>query len=221
MLGLKWNAPYYKNDESLPFVPTEKEVDALISGCTKKISTTLLLLKETGMRIGEAWKLKWTDLDDEQGTIRCKAEKHGKPRQFKISPLLISMLQKLPKNNEYLFSNSNLGSHRWRYDRQKTRLAEKLQNPRPKQIHFHTLRHFFATKLFDQTKSLPLVQEKLGHRNINSTMVYTHLVEFDEDSQNYYHSVARDEKEAGDLIDKGFQYVCTTPQGIMMFRKRK
>lgn len=36
MLGLKWNAPYYKNDETLPFVPTEKEVDALISGCTKK-----------------------------------------------------------------------------------------------------------------------------------------------------------------------------------------
>jgi integrase len=221
MLGLKWNAPYYKNIESLPFVPTEKEVDALISGCTKKISISLLLLKETGMRIGESWKLKWTDLDDEQGTIRCKAEKHGNPRQFKISPRLIAMLQKLPKANEYIFANSNLGSHRWRYDRQKTRLSEKLQNPRLKQIHFHTLRHFFATKLFDQTKSLPLVQEKLGHRNINSTMVYTHLVEFDEESQNYYHATARDEKEAGDLIDKGFQYVCTTPQGIMMFRKRK
>jgi site-specific recombinase XerC len=131
------------------------------------------------------------------------------------------MLMKLPKTNEYIFANSNLSAHRWRYDQQKTRLAEKLQNPRLKQVHFHTLRHFFATKLFDQTKSLPLVQEKLGHRNINSTMVYTHLVEFDEESQNYYHSIARDEKEAGDLIDKGFQYVCTTPQGIMMFRKRK
>ena len=54
-----------------------------------------------------------------------------------------------------------------------------------------------ATKLFDQTKSLPLVQEKLGHRNINSTMVYTHLIEFDEESQNYYHAIARVEKEAG------------------------
>jgi integrase len=221
MQGIKWNAPYYKNDQSLPFVPTEKEVDALISGCTKKISTTLLLLKETGMRIGEAWNLKWTDLDEEKETIRCKAEKHGKPRQFKISSRLIAMLQKLPKTNEYIFAHSNLASNRWRYDQQKTRLAEKLQNPRLKQIHFHTLRHFFATKLFDQTKSLPLVQEKLGHRNINSTMVYTHIVEFDEESQNYYHAIARDEKEAGDLIDKNFQYVCTTPQGIMMFRKRK
>jgi site-specific recombinase XerC len=131
------------------------------------------------------------------------------------------MLEQLPKTNEYIFAKSNLSSHRWRYDRQKTRLAEKLQNPRLKQIHFHTLRHFFATKLFDQTKNLPLVQEKLGHRNINSTMVYTHLVEFDEESQSYYHAVARDEKEAGDLIDHGFAYVCTTPQEIMMFRKRK
>jgi len=36
---------------------------------------------------------------------------------------------------------------------------------------------------------------------------------------NYYHAIARDEKEAGDLIDQNFQYVCTTPQSIMMFRK--
>ena len=34
-------------------------------------------------------------------------------------------------------------------------------------------------------------------------MVYTHLVEFDEESQNYYHAIARDDKEAGALIDQG------------------
>jgi integrase len=38
-----------------------------------------MLLKETGVRIGEAWKLKWTDLDEENGTIKTKAEKHGNP----------------------------------------------------------------------------------------------------------------------------------------------
>jgi site-specific recombinase XerD len=131
------------------------------------------------------------------------------------------MLNALPKTSEYLFANSNLSAHRWRFDRQKRRLAEKLQNPRLLQIKFHTLRHFYATKLFDETKSLPLVQEKLGHRNINSTMIYTHLVELDEESQNYFHATAKDEKEAGSLIDQGFTYVCTTPQDIMMFRKRK
>ena len=86
--------------------------------------------------------------------------------------------------------------------------------------HFHTFRHYFATRLFNETKSLPLVKEKLGH-NINSTMVYTHIVEFDEENQNYHHAIARDDKEAGELIDNGWQYICTTPQNVMMFRKRK
>jgi integrase len=180
-----------------------------------------LVLKETGFRIGELCRCKWIDLDEEKPALKCRAEKHGNPREIKISSRLRNMLIALPKTNEYIFANSNLSSHRWRFDRQKARLAQKLQNPRLKQIKFHSLRHFFATKLFDQTKNLPLVQEKLGHRNINSTMVYTHLVEFDGESQSYNHAIARDEKEAGELIDKGFSYVCTTPQDIMLFRKRK
>ena len=131
------------------------------------------------------------------------------------------MLMKLPKTNEYIFAHSNLGAHRWRYDQQKTRLAEKLQNPRLKQIHFHTFRHFYATRIYNETKSILEVQAKLGHRHIESTMVYTHIVEFDEESQNYHHAIARDDKEAGQLLDNGWTYVLTTPQGIMMFRKRK
>ena len=221
MLKIQWTPPYYEHVKSLPFVPLEKEIDALISGCSKKIATSLLCMKETGMRIGEVWKLLWTDLDEENNTLKCRAEKHGNPRQFKISTKLIAMLKALPKTNEYVFGNTNLSSHRYRFERQRRRLAVKLQNPRLLQIKFHTLRHYYATKLFDETKSLPLVQEKLGHRSIISTSLYTHLVEPDPENQNYFHATAKDDKEAGELIDSGFLYVCTTPQGIMMFRKRK
>jgi len=221
MKQIEWTPPFYKNIPSIPFVPTEKEVDALINGCTKKIATALQTLKETGFRIGELWECKWIDLDEEKNTLKCKAEKHGNPREIKISNKLINMLQRLPKTNEYIFAHTNLHAFRWNFDQQKTKLSEKLQNPRLKQIHFHTLRHYYATKLFNETKSLPLVKEKLGHRNINSTMVYTHIVEFDEESQNYHHATAKDEKQAGELIDNGWTYICTTPQNIMMFRKRK
>jgi integrase/recombinase XerD len=221
MQNIQWTPPFYDNNKTLPFVPTEKEIDALISGTTKKIATSLQALKETGFRIGELWQCKWTDLDEEKSTLKCRAEKHGNPREIKVSNKLVNMLQALPKTNEYIFGKTRLESHRWRFDRQKTTLAQKLQNPRLKQIHFHTFRHFYATKLFNETKSLPLIKEKLGHRNINSTMVYTHIVEFDEESQNYHHAVAKDDKEAGELIDNGWQYVLTTPQNIMMFRKRK
>lgn len=181
----------------------------------------LQALKETGFRIGELWNCKWTDLDEEKSTLKCQAEKHGKPREIRITVKLINRLNTLPKTNDYIFGKTHLSGIRWAFDRQKTALAQKLENPRLKQIHFHTFRHYYATRLFTETKSLPLVQEKLGHRDINSTMVYTHIVEFDEESQNYHHAIAKDEKEAGHLIDNGWTYICTTPQNIMMFRKRK
>jgi integrase len=221
MLGIRWEIPYYKKNETLPFVPTEKEIDALISGTSKKVSITLQALKETGFRIGELWKCKWTDLDEEKSTLKCVSEKHGKPREAKISARLITRLNTLPKTNQYIFATNRTNGIRWTFDQQKTRLAEKLQNPRLKQIHFHTLRHYYATRIYNETKSLIEVQAKLGHRNINSTMVYTHIVQFDEESQNYYHAIARDEKEAGELIDNGWTYILTTPQNVMMFRKRK
>lgn len=55
-----WNPPKYRRLVKIPFIPTEKEIDQLIAGCSKKIIPLLQLLKETGIRIGEAAKLTWT-----------------------------------------------------------------------------------------------------------------------------------------------------------------
>jgi integrase len=221
MLRIPWQPPYYENKKSLPFVPKEKEVDALIVGTTKKVGTCLLALKETGFRIGELWQCKWTDLDEENFTLKCVAEKHGNPRQCKISSRLMSRLLMLPKTNQYIFGNTNLGAFRWKYDRQKHALSIKEVNPRLKQVRFHSLRHFKATKEYALTRNILHVKEVLGHRNINSTIVYTHLVPIDEDAESYHHATAKDAKEAGELIEQCWQYVVTTPQGIMLFRKAK
>ena len=221
MLKISWEPPYYESKKSLPFVPLEKEVDALVAGCSKKVGTCVLALKETGFRIGELWQCKWTDLDEENFTLKCVAEKHGNPRQTKISSRLMARLLALPKTNQYIFGNGNLNAFRWKYDRQKHALSIKLQNPRLKQIRFHSLRHFKATKEYAITRNILHVKELLGHRNINSTLVYTHLVPIDEDAESYHHATAKDAKEAGDLIEQCWQYVVTTPQGIMLFRKAK
>ena len=221
MLKISWEPPYYENKKSLPFVPLEKEVDALVAGCSKKVGTCVLALKETGFRIGELWQCKWTDLDEENFTLKCVAEKHGNPRQIKISSRLMARLLALPKTNQYIFGNANLNAFRWKYDRQKHALSIKLQNPRLKQIRFHSLRHFKATKEYAITRNILHVKELLGHRNINSTLVYTHLVPIDDDAESYHHATAKDAKEAGELIEQCWQYVVTTPQGIMLFRKAK
>jgi len=64
---IPFEAPRYYRVDTLPFVPLEAEVDQLISACGSKTATFLQLLKETGIRPGEAWMLRWTDLDFEKG----------------------------------------------------------------------------------------------------------------------------------------------------------
>ena len=63
MVGGHWDRPKYRREKKLPFVPMEEEIDQVIAGCNKKTATFLQLLKETGMRSGEAWNLQWIDLD--------------------------------------------------------------------------------------------------------------------------------------------------------------
>ncbi len=52
--GLTWNPPKCNVIRKLPFVPKEKEIDDLVAGCSKTVAIFLQLLKETGMRCGEA-----------------------------------------------------------------------------------------------------------------------------------------------------------------------
>ena len=219
MLGIKWDPPDYKHVRGLPFIPLESDLDTLISGCSRKVAAVLQLLKETGMRIGEAWRLKWTDIDDEQNLIRCRAEKGGNPRIFKVSGRLISMLKSLPKTSEYVFGGTNLSGLRWSFDKQKKRLATKLQNPRLLTITFHSFRHWKATMEYHKTKDILYVRQLLGHKRLDSTLVYTQLVDFKSDE--YYSATAKTTEEARELIESGFEYVCTTPENIMLFRKRK
>ncbi len=217
MQGLTWDPPTFNRIRKLPFIPTENEVDQLIGGCNKRMATFLQLLKETGARCGEACKLRWTDLDTENPSVRVTPEKGSNPRILKISPKLTSMLNALPKNYQTLFP-INTDVLRKSYQRQRRLIAYKMQNPRLMQISFHTLRHFKATMEYHKTKDILHVMQVLGHRNINNTLVYTHLVNFRED--DYVAKVAHSEKEVCELIEAGYEYVCEYG-GNRVFRKRK
>lgn len=58
----------------------------------------------------------------------------------------------------------------------------------------------------------------LGHKNIRNTLVYTHLVSFESD--DYVCKVAKTVKEASELVEAGFDYVCDV-EDYKVFRKRK
>ena len=220
-LGLQWDKPRYRRVEKLPFIPLEKEVDALIAGCTKYVSTFLQICKETAARPGEIFALKWSDVDFEKGIIRINdPEKHSKPRIFKVSNKLIRMLNHIPRKGERIFSYyKNLNSLTRVFQRQRKRIAHKLANPRLMQISFRTIRHWKATMLYYKSKDILFVKEFLGHKDIKNTLVYTQLAKF-EDEEEFICKVAKTPQEIAKLIELGFEYVCEL-DGLKFFRKRK
>lgn len=80
--GLQWEQPKYKIEETLPFIPQEKELDELISASSKTISTFLQILKETGARGIEAKKLKWQHIDTERKTVYITPAKGSNPEYY-------------------------------------------------------------------------------------------------------------------------------------------
>ncbi len=217
--SVAWKPPAYKPKRKLPFIPLESEIDALIASCGKKTATLLQCLKETAARIGEVTALRWIDVDLEHNTVTINApEKEGNPRIFKISNKLAAMLNALPKQDERVFGNRSPNNAAVNFRRQRKRAARKLQNPRLNYIHFHTLRHWKATIEYHKTKDILHVMRMLGHKNIKNTLVYTHMIQFESDE--YHSAVAKTVKEAEELIEAGFEYVCTH-EGAMLFRKRK
>ena len=102
--------------------------------------------------------------------------------------------------------------------RVRNRLSERLHKPELKKIRLYDLRHYYATMLHHKTKDIIHVMNQLGHKRIQNTLKYTHLVDFKSDE--YVCRVARTLEEASRLIEQGFEYV-TEMDGAKLFRKRK
>jgi integrase len=138
-MNLSWQAPKYKPAEKVPFVPTEADIDQLIAGSGRILSTFLQFLKETGARCGEAAWVKWSDVDFERKIVRITPEKGSKPRILPISRKLIDMINNHPRKTGKVWAT--LHSLKFNFYKTRKSLAFKLQNPRLKQISLHTFRH--------------------------------------------------------------------------------
>jgi integrase len=223
--GLTWEPPGYTITRKIPFIPTEQEIDDLIAGTPNTLSVFLQLLKETAMRSGEAIKIPWKDVDLERKVIMCnEPEKGSNPRIFSdLSGKLLSMLNALPRESEKLFGNTHVNSLKATFTRSRKRLAFKLGNPRLKEIHFHTMRHWKATMMYHYTHDLLMVAEYLGHKDIENTRLYIQL------EKNLFKNLPDDKftikaistlEEAVKLGEVGFEPFMVV-NGVQLMRKRK
>jgi integrase len=218
--GFTFAIPRVTLEDTIPFIPLEAEIDCLISASGRKLGTFLLMLKETGARTGELMREEWADLDPDTGVLNIRPEKRGRARQVKLSNRLLSMVSRLPKKNGYIFAKSRTGSLRNNLDNVRARLADRLQNPRLLRISFHSFRHWYATKTYWSTKDILFTQKALGHRSLQSTLKYTQLVNWAQEN-NFHAKAVTTTTEAEGLIAQGWQYVATSPEGAMLFRKPK
>jgi integrase len=217
MLKIQWEPPRYRQEEAFPFIPEEKEIDALILGArSKRMSAYLQTLKETMADPSEALRLRWIDINGNVIMINKPVKGHY-PRPIQVSNNLISMLNALPKEGERIFNTTYTNMAR-NYHAMRKHIATKLNNPRILKISFVTFRHWGATMLYHQTRNILLVKKLLGHKKIENTMKYTQLIQF-KDSE-YEVTSATTLEEAKTVLAAGFEYV-TEKDGTMLFRKPK
>ncbi len=218
--GIKWSKPIYDAPRTLPFIPRENEIDDLIAGCNKQIATFLQLGKETGARAGELYNIQWKNMDLENRTVNITPEKGSNPRALRISNKLVGMLNGFNKEDARIFTHyKDLSSLRRCFERYRKRAANKFGNPRILQITFRTLRHWKATTEYHKTKDILHVMQILGHKNIKNTLLYTQLLEY-ENNDDFICKVAKKPNEIQELIENGFEYICDQ-EDLKYFRKRK
>jgi integrase len=215
---LTWDKPKFLREDKPIFVPLESELDVLIARPRLKLSVFLQLLKETGVDSGEAWKLRWIDINNENHTVNIHPTKNHNARTLPISINLLSRLLQLPRDEDRVFCCKSLDGFRAGYEVMKDNLAVQLNNPRLKEIAFRSFRHWKATTEYAKTKDILHVKWLLGHKKIENTLIYTHLINFER--EDYVCKCARTIEEATALIEAGFEYV-TDMDSVKIFRKRK
>jgi hypothetical protein len=179
------------------------------------------------VRRGEAIKIPWKDVDLERRIIMCNCpEKGSNPRIFsQLSGKLLNMLNNLPRENELLFGSTTENQLKNQLCRVGKRLAFKLATPRLNEIHFHTLRHWKATRLYHYTPDMLVVAEFLGHKDLENTRLYIQLEKSlfkNLPNDQFITKIAHNTEEAGKLIKVGFEAITGEyNDGGKIFRKAK
>lgn len=167
-----------KRTSKLPVVLTRAEIKLILNQTENKKHRTLLAIAyAAGLRVSEVISLRVGDIDLAEMTLVVRQGKGRKDRLTVISPRLIEDLKNLARGKDgmdYVFE-SNRGGKLTTATAQKV-FYQALRRANIKKLAtFHSLRHSFATHLLENGVDVRYVQELLGHQNIRTTQIYTHV----------------------------------------------
>jgi site-specific recombinase XerD len=152
----------------IPSVLTQDEVAGILTHMEGVTALLARLLYGTGMRLMEGMRLRIKDVDFVRLVIIVRDAKGGKDRVVMLPRSL------LPQLRQQMLA----GRAQWEVDRLAQRALKKAVAMAGihKPVSVHTLRHSFATHLLQAGTDIRTVQELLGHSDVSTTMIYTHVL---------------------------------------------
>ena len=173
--------PMRKFDTYLPFVPSQDEVKTFISSISDiKVKAMTAVMYSSGLRIGEVCHLRYEDIQRKNMRIHIT---HGKNRSDRYAILSKDALDILTK---YWFACGRPTG--WLFPKQTDPSrpidtfflsrhieAHEKELGWPKRLTCHSFRHAFGTHLYENGVDLLTIKTLMGHKSLDSTMIYVHL----------------------------------------------
>jgi integrase/recombinase XerD len=168
-----------KQPKKLPTVLSLDETARFFAAILSvKHRAILMTAYAAGLRLSEVVSLRVEDIDSQRMVIRVRQGKGRRDRNVMLSPRLLALLReywKAAKPTDWLFPGDIPGNHIT--DGSVHRLCVQAARAAGlgKHVTVHTLRHSFATHLLEAGTNIRTIQMLLGHRNLKTTAIYTHV----------------------------------------------
>ncbi|MAF99473.1 MAG: integrase [Nanoarchaeota archaeon] len=172
--------PLAKSSVKLPVVLSKEEITTMITH-TKNLQhkAIIMFFYYAGLRLDETINLQWQDIDIDRKLIHLKTAKGSKQRVTFLHDKLLSLLELGDIKDKGLVLITQRGE---KYSARTVQQIVKNNSNKAgikKNVTPHTLRHSFATHLLENGADIRYIQKLLGHKDLKTTQIYTHVANRD------------------------------------------
>lgn len=179
--------PMRRFDTYLPFVPSREEAQIFISSLPDlKQKAMVSLMYSAGLRVGEVCQLRYQDIERSRMRIHIRHTKNRSDRYALLSKNTLDIL------TDYWFEFGRPMEWLFPAERDSSRPLHTSNIMRWMAVHeqhlgwehrltCHSFRHAFGTHLYESGTDLLTIKNLMGHKSLNSTLIYIHLASFQSD----------------------------------------